>query len=137
MKKGEVIELEISGYAFEGKGIAKISSEENPEKKFVIFVHGAYPGDKVKAQIRKKKRSYAEAKVTEIITPSEMRSEAKCKYFGYCGGCKQQDMDYENQQKFKQEQVKDIFERIGGFTDLNSEEILQAENIFFYSTPTR
>jgi len=57
LKKGDLLELEITGYAFEGKGVAKIikevhSQEEDP-KKFVVFVNGTYPGDKVIAQIGK------------------------------------------------------------------------------------
>ena len=61
MKKGDLIELEITGYAFEGKGIAKIDIEDSDKnkdnsKKFVVFVNGSYPGDIVKAQIRKTKR---------------------------------------------------------------------------------
>ena len=137
MKKGGLLELEITGYAFEGKGVAKIIKElhspnEENAKKFVVFVDGSYPGDKVIAEIRKIRSSYAEAKVKEILTKSPLRIKANCKYFGVCGGCKAQDLDYEQQIKFKEEQVKDIFERIGGFNDLNIEPIIPAEKIFFY-----
>ncbi|MHB8906792.1 MAG: TRAM domain-containing protein, partial [Melioribacteraceae bacterium] len=137
MKKGGLLELEITGYAFEGKGVAKIIKElrspnEENAKKFVVFVDGSYPGDKVIAKIRKIRSSYAEAKVKEILTKSPLRIKANCKYFGVCGGCKAQDLDYEQQTKFKEEQVKDIFERIGGFNDLNIEPIIPAEKIFFY-----
>ena len=66
MKKGDTLELEISKYASEGKGIAKINrSKIKPaqktedqnieEENYVVFVHGSYPGDKVTAQLRKKK----------------------------------------------------------------------------------
>ncbi|MCX6169633.1 MAG: 23S rRNA (uracil(1939)-C(5))-methyltransferase RlmD [Ignavibacteriales bacterium] len=137
MKKGDLLELDITGYAFEGKGVAKIIKElhtqnEENAKKFVIFVDGSYPGDKVIAEIRKIRSSYAEAKVKEILTKSPLRINANCKYFGVCGGCKSQDLNYEQQIKFKEEQVKDIFERIGGFTDLIIEPIIPAEKIFYY-----
>ncbi len=137
MKKGDLLELEITGYAFEGKGVAKIIKEfhtqkEENAKKFVVFVDGSYPGDKVMAEIRKTRSSYAEARVKEIIVKSPLRIKANCKYFGVCGGCKSQDLNYELQSKFKEEQVKDIFERIGGFNDLNIEPIIPAEKIFFY-----
>jgi 23S rRNA (uracil1939-C5)-methyltransferase len=137
MKKGDLLELDITGYAFEGKGIAKIIKEVNTqegksEKKFVIFVDGSYPGDKVIAQIRKVKSSYAEAKIKELISKSSLRTQARCKYFGICGGCKAQDLLYDNQTKFKEEQVKDIFERIGGFKDFEMLPIIPSENIFFY-----
>ena len=136
MKKGEVLELDIESYAFEGKGIAKIPFEEEDlatiDKKFVVFVNGSYPGDKVKAQIRRKKRSYAEAIIEEIIIASNDRTEAKCSYFGTCGGCKQQDLQYTIQTKYKEEQVRDIFERLGGFENFEVEPIVPSEKIFFY-----
>ena len=130
MKKGEVLELEIESYAFEGKGIAKVPMED--DKKFIVFVNGSYPGDKVRAQIRRKKRSYAEAIIEDVIKPSEYRTEAECDYFGTCGGCKQQNLQYEMQLKYKKEQVKDIFERIAGIEDFKLEKIIPSEKIFFY-----
>ena len=78
MKKGDTLELEISKYASEGKGIAKINrSKIKPvqktedqnieEENYVVFVHGSYPGDTVTARLRKIKNSYAEAKAIKII----------------------------------------------------------------------
>ncbi|NJD22144.1 MAG: 23S rRNA (uracil(1939)-C(5))-methyltransferase RlmD [Melioribacter sp.] len=137
MKKGDLLELDISGYAFEGKGVAKIIKEVNSldnaePKKFVVFVDGSFPGDVVLARITKIRKSYAEAKVKTFIKKSPLRTDAKCKYFGICGGCKAQDLDYEQQIKFKQEQVKDLFERIGGFHNLEIQPIIKADKIFFY-----
>ena len=60
--------MEILDLAFEGKGIAKVKTEA-AEKYFTVFVDGALPGDKVTAQIIKKKSNYAEARVVEIIKP--------------------------------------------------------------------
>jgi len=115
MKKGEILEFDIEGYAYEGKGIAKVpfaegEGPEDKDKKFVVFVNGSYPGDKVTAQIRKKKRAYAEAKVEKVLIASEDRTEAKCSYFGTCGGCKQQDLKYPIQVKYKEKQVREVFE---------------------------
>ncbi|MBU1095081.1 MAG: 23S rRNA (uracil(1939)-C(5))-methyltransferase RlmD [Bacteroidetes bacterium] len=132
MKKGDIRKFEIEGYAYEGKGISKISDEENTEKKFVVFVNGSYPGDTVEAQIIKKKKSYADAKTLNVITKSDKRTEPVCSYFGTCGGCKQQDLKYSEQLYYKQEQVKDIFQRIGGFQHLVMEPIVASENIIYY-----
>ena len=63
---------------------------------------------------------------------SRDRTEAKCTYFGVCGGCKQQDLKYPAQTKYKEEQVRDIFERLGGFENFEMEPIVEAENTFFY-----
>ena len=139
MKKGDLLELEIEKYAFEGKGIAKIikdpgtpQTEQASQNKYVVFVDGAYPGDKIKAQLRKIKKSYAEAKLSEIISPSSLRVKAKCNYFGHCGGCKQQDMVYSSQTDFKHQQVEEIFNKLGGFSNYSIETILPSENIFYY-----
>ena len=71
MKKGDTIELEVIKYSFEGKGIAKIDNKlispelKNPTEQhktnYVVFVNGAYPGDIVKAKLRKIKKSFAES----------------------------------------------------------------------------
>lgn len=132
MKKRDILELDITGYAFEGKGIAKVQKEEGGDKKYVIFADGSYPGDKVKVELRRVKKSYAEGKVVEVIKASGERVLPKCKYFGTCGGCKQQDLDYSAQLKYKNEQVLDIFERIGGLVDLGKLPIVPSEKIYFY-----
>jgi 23S rRNA (uracil1939-C5)-methyltransferase len=133
MKKGDLIELNIENYAFEGKGIARIKKEDGDEKNFVVFVQNSYPGDKAKAQLIKIKKSFAEAIAEEILIPSKERIEAKCKYFRTCGGCKQQDLSYDSQIKYKQQQVKEIFKNIGGLS--NQPEmlpIIPSINSFFY-----
>ena len=133
MKKGDILELEIESYAFEGKGISKIKREDGDGKNFVVFVQNSYPGDKVKAKLVKIKKSYAEAKTTGIISPSSERVVVKCKYFGTCGGCKQQNLSYNSQIKYKQQQVKEIFKNIGGFSELPEVfPIIPSKNIFFY-----
>lgn len=137
MKKGDILELDITGYAFEGRGVAKIIKDTPAQdlaepKKFVAFVNGTYPGDKVLAQITKIRKSYAEAKVKNYLLRSSLRIAPNCKYFGVCGGCKSQDLNYESQVKYKEEQVKDIFERIGGIDKFEILPIEPAEKIFFY-----
>ncbi len=141
MKKGDIVELEIVKYAFEGRGIAKVSAEnirsdipkdETPISNYIVFVDGTYPGDIVKAELKKIKKSYAEANSVEIISPSEFRTKARCKYFGECGGCKQQDLNYSSQVEFKQQQVEEIFKKMGGFDDFSIEEIIPSDKIFFY-----
>lgn len=140
IKKGDIVELQIEKYAFEGKGIAKVSKNEllsinEPdgfEKNYVVFVHGSYPGDVVKARLTKIKKSFAEANTTEIISSSPDRVKAKCKYFGICGGCKQQDLSYEKQTAYKQKQVEEIFNKLGGFTNFIIENIIPSKDAYFY-----
>ena len=138
MKKNDIVEFKIEKYAFEGKGIVKINQSElnhvneDTDKKYVIFVHNSYPGDTVKAKIIKLKKSFGEAKTLEVIKPSQERTNAKCKHFGVCGGCKQQDLNYESQVKYKYEQVRDAFERLGGFTDFEMLPIIRSKEIYHY-----
>jgi 23S rRNA (uracil1939-C5)-methyltransferase len=134
MQKGDLLELEIEKYAFEGKGISKVNLNPDDEKNYVVFVKGSYPGDKVEAKLTKIKKSYAEAKTINIISPSPERVEAKCKYSGVCGGCKQQDLSYEAQIKYKQQQVEEIFFKQARFSkeDVEVLPIIPSGNIFFY-----
>ena len=129
IKKGDIAEFQIEKYAFEGKGIAKVSKNEmlglndenGSEKNYVVFVQGSYPGDKVRARLLKIKNSYAEALALEILSPSPERIKVKCNFFGTCGGCKQQNLDYSSQLKYKQQQVLEIFNKLGGFADVSAD----------------
>lgn len=136
MKKGDLIQVKVDKYAFEGKGIGRLDIETSPDNdkpdSFIVFVNGAYPGDTVSAKIKKLKKSYAEANAEEVLIPSEQRVKPRCKFFGSCGGCKQQDLDYAQQITYKQEQVEDIFKHEGGFSNFEIENILPSENIFYY-----
>jgi 23S rRNA (uracil1939-C5)-methyltransferase len=123
--RGEEILLEIQSAAFEGKAIAR-------HEGLVVFIENAVPGDLVLAKLYKIKKSYAEAKIVRIERPSPLRVEPRCTYFGVCGGCKWQHVDYKAQLSFKQQQVVDAFERIGGFSDFQVLPIIGAEDIYFY-----
>jgi len=92
--------------AAEGKCVARIEDK-------VYFVEGGVPGDLVDILVEKNKKSYAEARVYRLKTPSADRQEAFCSHFGVCGGCKWQNLEYAKQLELKTKQVKDAFERIG------------------------
>jgi 23S rRNA (uracil1939-C5)-methyltransferase len=136
LKKGDFIELKVEKYAFEGKGIATkklpdIINDESSEG-FVVFVKGAYPGDTVSARIVKKKKSYAEAVVEKVLTASQNRVAPLCNFFGTCGGCRQQDLSYEQQINYKQKQVEEIFIHNANLVGFEIEDILHSAKTFFY-----
>ena len=79
----------------------------------VVFVPFCVPGDVCDVQIRRKKHSFAEGEVVRFREYSNVRATPFCAHFGVCGGCKWQNMPYEEQIKFKQQQVKDQLTRIG------------------------
>ena len=79
----------------------------------VVFVPFCVPGDVCDVQIRRKKHSFAEGEVVRFIEYSKVRAIPFCQHFGVCGGCKWQNLPYEEQLKFKQQQVYDQLHRIG------------------------
>lgn len=98
--------ITIEAVAAEGKCITRVDEQ-------VIFVPFCVPGDVVDLQVVKKKHKYCEAKVVRFIKKSEVRQEPMCEHFGICGGCKWQNLPYEEQIKAKQKQVEDQLTRIG------------------------
>ena len=118
-------DVEIIDAAAEGKAIAKVDG-------LVIFVPFAVPGDIVDILLLKKKKSYAEGRVVAYKKLSDKRAPLQCPHFGTCGGCKWQNMQYAEQLKYKQQQVKDNLERLGGLDTSMMRPICGSENIFYY-----
>jgi 23S rRNA (uracil1939-C5)-methyltransferase len=109
-KKGEIIELEVDSTAYEGFGVARINE-------LVCFVRGGLPGDRLTAQVVKTKANYIEAIAKEILKPSPNRIEPPCKYFGTCGGCSWQHLEYAEQLTWKRLHIIDSLKRIGHIED--------------------
>lgn len=124
MQKGDVLEnIRVETMAAEGKCVAKVDG-------LVIFLEGCAPGDLVNARLTKIKSSFLEGKVTEIVAYAPDRAEPFCIHFGLCGGCSWQHIRYETQLEYKQKQVVDHLERLGGLT-------LPAVTPIFPSSKTR
>ena len=108
-KKKELPILEnvtITDVAAEGKALARVDD-------LVVFVPYVVPGDVVDLQVKRKKHHYAEAEAVRFHHYSEKRAEPFCEHFGVCGGCKWQCLPYEEQLRYKQQQVVDNLTRIG------------------------
>ena len=124
--------VEITGVAAEGKSIARVND-------MVVFVPYGAPGDVVNIKLDKKKRSYAEGHIVEMVKPSERRVAPVCEHFGVCGGCKWQHIPYEDQLRYKREQVVDALTRIAKVEipevnpTLGSQEILHYRNKLEYT----
>lgn len=97
--------VEITGVAAEGKSIARVDD-------MVVFIPYGAPGDVVNIKLDKKKRSYAEAHIVDMVKPSPDRVTPACEHFGVCGGCKWQHIPYESQLRYKRDQVVDALTRI-------------------------
>lgn len=125
VKKKDIVELEISDLAYGGTSVARVDG-------LVVLVYGGIPGDVVKAEIIKKKPNYAEARVLQIISESDLRIKPRCSHFGLCGGCTWQNLKYEQQLKFKTKQITESLRHIGGFPDPPVQEAVGSEEVFFY-----
>ncbi len=126
MKQGDEIILEITDLAEKRRGVGR--TEEGQ----VVFVRDTLPGDKVIARMRKKRRRHLEADLVEITTPSPHRVESECAYTSHCGGCVLRELNYEQQLVLKEKVVRDAFERLGGFRDLEIAPVLPAPQLDYY-----
>ena len=114
MNKGDVIKVEITDMLDDGRGYGRYEG-------LSVFVSGgasgcvgAVPGDVAEVEVTKAKSRLAEAKLCGIAEASADRAKALCPYFGECGGCSLQEMNYEAQLRLKENQVRSKLERLGG-----------------------
>jgi len=117
--------IEIVKLAAEGKAIAKVDDK-------VVFVTNVIPGDVVDVQVTKKRKSYMEGHPVVFHKYSDLRVDAFCEHFGVCGGCKWQNLPYEEQLKFKQQEVLDNLSRIGKIDLPEANPILPSAKTEFY-----
>lgn len=125
MIRGDELTITIDGFALEGKGVARADG-------FVLFVSGGVPGDVMRIRLTKTKKSFAEAEIVEILSPSVLRVPPLCRHFGVCGGCMWQHVGYNTQLEFKRQHVADALERIGGFKGITVSPALGAQDPYFY-----
>ena len=104
---GDKLTLTISDLAFGGEGVGRHDD-------FVVFVPFVAPAEVVEVELTELKKRFARARLLRVVEPSPQRAAPRCRYFGECGGCQYQHLDYEVQLRLKHKQVVDLFERIGG-----------------------
>src|SRR3954451_22614885 len=116
-RRGAQLEVEIDSLAFGGRGVARSEG-------LVVFVAGALPGDRVRVEITKAKKRFAEARTVELLQPSAERIADRCIHEGEpCPGAPWQGLDYERQLTHKSEQVDEALRRIGGLDGFELEPI--------------
>ena len=102
MRKGNEIELVIEGIEFPAKGFGFVDGLK-------VYAKNTYPGQKVFGRVTKKRKDYAEIRVSEVRERAPYEGDKKCPHFGVCGGCSSQTIPYEKQLDLKVSQVKDLF----------------------------
>jgi tRNA/tmRNA/rRNA uracil-C5-methylase (TrmA/RlmC/RlmD family) len=96
----------------EGEILSPVTRHPSPDT-FVVFVPFVLVGETVEAEITEVKKNFARAKLLRVEKSSPERVAPECKYFGACGGCQYQHMDYAAQLRVKHKQISDLFERVG------------------------
>ncbi|MEP6955268.1 MAG: class I SAM-dependent RNA methyltransferase [Chthoniobacterales bacterium] len=100
------VELEIQDVAFGGAGVGRVEGK-------AVFVPFTIEGERVTARIVREKKQFAEAQLHEVIAASPQRVAPTCPYFGRCGGCSYQHMNYAHQLEVKHRQVEQLLRRVG------------------------
>ena len=113
MKKGDIFEGKVIRTEFPNKGIIDIEGQK-------VIVKNALEGQVVRFSINKKRRDKVEGRLLEVIEPSPLEQPAACKHFGICGGCRYQNLSYEQQLDLKKRQVEELIEQNGLSFDIEN-----------------
>jgi len=120
-----IVNIEITDMSDDGEGIGR-------HEGMTVFVADAVPGDVVECKIFEQKKSFAKARLINIVTPSNDRVAPPCKWFGKCGGCQLQTLNYDAQLKLKEKVVQNALERIGHFEGIKVAPIISMNDPLRY-----
>src|SRR4029453_5083648 len=120
-----VVDLKIEDIAFGGKGVGR-------EQGKATFVSYTIEGELVSAEIVREKKQFAEAELVEVKKSSPHRVTPECPYFGQCGGCAYQHIEYEHQLSIKWQQVRNLLQRIGKLKDIALPPIIPSPKQYGY-----
>jgi 23S rRNA (uracil1939-C5)-methyltransferase len=127
-KKENIILSKILVIDAGSKGICVGKAEDGK----IVLIPNVVPGDVVDVKVFKKKSKYYEGIAIHFHEKSADRIPPICSHFGYCGGCKWQNMQYEAQLKYKQNEVWNHLKRIGKVTLPEITPIVGSKDIFYY-----
>ena len=122
---GDKLTVTVSDIAFGGEGVARHND-------FVFFVPWVAVGEVIEAEVIEVKKHFGRAKLLRVIRPAAERVQPRCRYFGECGGCQYQHLDYPAQLKLKRKQVCDLFQRIGGLSPERIAEVVPCPEPYGY-----
>jgi 23S rRNA (uracil1939-C5)-methyltransferase len=125
MKVRDLLTLDVQDLALGGKALGR-------HEGCVVFTDRGLPGDRITVRITKAKKSFAEARMVSLETPSPDRIPARCVHIDQCGGCRMQEMPYEAQALLKQRQVGETLRHLGGIADAVVHPIVPAPSPWHY-----
>ncbi len=122
---GQILTVDVLDIAFGGDGVARAGD-------FVIFVPFTALGERVEVEVTEVKSNFARARLKQLLKPAAERVLPACPYFGDCGGCQYQHLEYAAQLRLKRKQIADILQRIGGFAPEVVEEVIACPQPYGY-----
>ncbi len=122
---GNRLTVTIQDVAFGGEGVARVHD-------FVLFVPFVVVGEEVEVEIVEVKKKYARARLLRVLKAAPERVAPPCRYFGECGGCQYQHIDYPAQLRLKHKQIADLFQRIGGLAKPAIEPVIPCSQPYGY-----
>ncbi len=128
IKRGNIIDIEISDVAFGGKGIAKVATEQGD---FVIFVPNTFTGQKVSARVVKKRKKHAECKLVEILEKSNLENSTP---YQPISGAPYVNLPIEIQKEFKYNSCINIYKRIAKIANIEDlfDEYIESPEVWHY-----
>lgn len=124
------VTIEIEDIAYGGAGVGRADGK-------VHFVAFTIPGERIVAEVYTERKRFAESRLQKVLEPSGERLEPKCAHFGVCGGCAYQHVPYEVQLRWKRDQVRSLFERIGGVKNPPVQEVVPSPKVWGYRNRIR
>ncbi|MBB6734023.1 23S rRNA (uracil(1939)-C(5))-methyltransferase RlmD [Cohnella zeiphila] len=106
VQTGQSVDLDIVGLTHEGEGVGRVQG-------YTLFVRGALPGDRARAEVVSVGKSFGRARLTELLADNPDRRSAPCPIYDACGGCQLQHWDYAAQLRWKRQLIADNLSRIG------------------------
>jgi len=125
VKRGQELEVTIEALTFGGRGIVHLQG-------YAVFIPYGLPGQRVRIRVVKRKRSYGEARILEVLKPAPKQVTPPCPAFGICGGCAWQHLAYEEQLAAKRDLVEEVLRHLGGLEGVEVQEVLPAPDPFHY-----
>ena len=120
-----IVDLKIENVAFGGSGVARANGK-------AVFIPYTIDGEAVSAKVTREKKQFAQAEIVDLHEPSPHRVSPPCPYFGRCGGCAYQHINYPHQLKIKARQVHDVLRRIGKLQNIPMRPIIPSPRNYGY-----
>ncbi len=113
MKKGQIYTGKALSVSYPNKTVVEVMDSELPEDNGQkVIVKNVIPGETIKFLLHKNKNDRREGILREVVTKAETETRERCAYFGTCGGCVYQPVDYDEQLKMKEEQIRTLFSHV-------------------------